>query len=287
MTDAQTLTRDIGGVWRNGRGQAPCPVCQPERRRDQIALSIAHSGDKVLAWCFKSGCSFRDIAGAAGVDLRDVQIDHEAQAKHEAKQAEYRAAKLAKARSLWDVTRPIQGTKAEKYLRARGITCDLPETLRFMGDIYHQPTTSWCCAMIADVSSGGVHRTFFSKRGNRLKRDAKMMLGPCAGGAVRLSDGPGPLVVAEGIETGLSLLSGLLNAPATVLAALSASGLRALKLPPTPGELIVATDGDDPGRKAGDVLANRAARLGWRVSLMPAPDGKDWNDVLKERTANG
>ncbi len=32
-----------------------------------------------------------------------------------------------------------------------------------------------------------------------------MMLGRCAGGAVRLSDGLGPLLIAEGIETGLTL----------------------------------------------------------------------------------
>jgi len=27
-------------------------------------------------------------------------------------------------------------------------------------------------------------------------------------------------------------------------------------------------------------LASRAEALGWRVMLLPAPDGRDWNDVL-------
>jgi DNA primase len=57
--------------------------------------------------------------------------------------------------------------------------------------------------------------------------------------------------------------------------------MKALMLPPDIGELVIATDGDDAGRDAGDCLANRASALGWRVSLMPAPDGLDWNDVLQ------
>ena len=59
--------------------------------------------------------------------------------------------------------------------------------------------------MVADVQpTGGIHRTYFEKSGARIEKNAKMMLGPCAGGAVRLSDAThGPLVVCEGIETGL------------------------------------------------------------------------------------
>ena len=97
---------------------------------------------------------------------------------------------------------------------------------------------------------------------------------------MRLAEAPGPLVVAEGIETALSLASGLLRAPAAVWAALSTSGLRGLRLPVQPGRLTVASDGDAAGREAAVALAERADALGWRVSLMPAPDGRDWNDVL-------
>lgn len=96
-----------------------------------------------------------------------------------------------------------------------------------------------------------------------------------------LSEAHGLLVVCEGIETGLSLLSGLLGEPATVWAALSTSGVRALDLPPTPGRLIIAPDGDVPGLAAADVLGNRAYSLGWQVYIMAPPDGKDWNDVLQ------
>ncbi|MBV1864617.1 MAG: toprim domain-containing protein [Rhodobacteraceae bacterium] len=96
--------------------------------------------------------------------------------------------------------------------------------------------------MIASVSSGGIHRTFFDKRGNRLPKDSKMMLGPCSGGAVRLSESAGPLVVYEGIETGLSLVQLLTAKSPCVWAALSTGGTKTLDLPSTAGKLIIATE---------------------------------------------
>jgi hypothetical protein len=111
------------------------------------------------------------------------------------------------------------------------------------------------------------------------------MLGCTRGGAVRLSRGGESLAVAEGIETALSLLSGLLPRPAATWAAQSASGMARLSLPPDPGHLTIATDGDPAGRKAGYALAERADAQGWHVSLLPAPEGRDWNDVLQGRAA--
>ncbi len=136
--------------------------------------------------------------------------------------------------------------------------------------------------MVADVSTGGVHRTFFEKAGARISGNAEMMQGPCAGGAVALSEAQGQLVVVcEGIETALSLACGLLSGPAQIWAALPTSGIRGLRLPEKPGALVIAADGDDPGRAAAHALATRAHGLGWQVSLLPAPNGRDWNDVLK------
>lgn len=131
----------------------------------------------------------------------------------------------------------------------------------------------------------GLHRTYLRPDGSG-KADvepAKAMLGATAGGSVRLSEGPGRLVVAEGIETALSLASGLPCGPATVWAALSTSGMRTLRLPEEPGRLTIAPDGDPAGREAARVLAVRAKAAGWKVGLLPAPDGKDWNDVQRLR----
>lgn len=284
MMDIKTITQSLGGKYHNGRGSAPCPICQPERRHDQNALSLTEQNGKLLVYCFKSRCSFVDIANTVSLPLGDVQIDFEAQAKADRKQAAYKAAQLAKARSLWDAAKPIENTKAEAYLRGRGITINLPPSLRFMPDIHHAPSCLWCCAMIADVKpTGGIHRTFFDKQGNRLQKSAKLMLGPCAGGAVKLSEGLGPLVVAEGIETGLSLSEMLMERQPSVWACLSTSGMKGLELPPEPHSLIIGVDGDQAGREAANTLAKRATTLGWDVSLMEAPEGKDWNDVLNTK----
>lgn len=284
MTDPQKFTRELGGKWMKSYGTAPCPVCQSERRKDQNALTITAKRKKLLLNCKKSNCDFRDILDAARVDIKSFETDPVAVLELERAQAEQAARSLNRARSAWNVGQPITHTLGEAYLRARGIMCDLPDSLRWVPDVYHTPSGRLCAAMVASVQpTGGVHRTFFTKQGERLTQSAKMMLGPCGGGAVRLSLAPGPLLVCEGIETGLSLLSGLLSSPATVWAALSTSGMRGLHLPPAPGKLIVATDGDTPGREAGSVLANRARAHGWQVGLMPAPDGQDWNDVLQSR----
>jgi hypothetical protein len=281
MTQAQDLCRALGGDWRGHGGNAPCPVCQPERRADQLGLSIRSEGGQLLAYCHKTGCDFRDIVQAAGLPPDSLRHDPDEARKADAQREAYAAEKLAKARKLWASSAPIRGTKGEAYLRGRGITCPLPPSLRWAADTFHGPSGRWHSAMVADVSTGGIHRTFFDKAGGRIGASAKMMQGPCAGGAVALSEAQGALVVCEGIETGLSLLSGLLDAPASVWAALSTSGVRALDLPPTPGRLILAPDGDAPGMAAAEVLGNRAYALGWQVYIMAPPEGKDWNDVLQ------
>jgi hypothetical protein len=87
-------------------------------------------------------------------------------------------------------------------------------------------------------------------------------------------------VVAEGIESGLSLLCGLLDGPATVWAGLSTSGLRGLRLPKQQGRLTIACDGDGPGRESAHALAERAHGLGWQVGILDPGTGADWNDIL-------
>lgn len=291
-----TLTLELGGRWMRRYGVAPCPVCQPERRKDQNALTIAEQGGRLLLNCKKSGCDFRDLLGACGISPGGFEIDHTAleRAKRERVEAENRSRNRAEV--IWRQAQPIAGTLGETYLRARGIICDLSDRLRWSPNLYHQPSGRACSAMLAKVLSGagepvGIHRTYFTQRGERLDKVVgdngphKMMLGPCRGGAVRLIDAEGPLVVAEGIETALSLACGLLSGPASIWAALSTSGIAGLDLPPDPGKLTIAPDGDDAGKTAAHRLAERAHARGWAVSLLPAPNGRDWNDVLRKAGA--
>ena len=287
--DALDLTIRLGGKWYRTYGAAPCPVCQHESNRTQNALTLADGrNSRLLAHCKKSGCDFRDILSAVGLMPGDYHAPDPAEiARRDAEARKDVQRKADQAKQNWCETQPIEGTGAEAYLCGRGITCPLPDTLRFHGACWHGPSAKRFSALVALVEGGegfAVHRTYLRPDGTG-KADIdpdKMMLGRVAGGAARLTEGPGPLVVAEGgIETALSLASGLLRGPAAIRATLSTSGMRSLRLPIKSGSMIVATDGDAPGREAGYVLATRAHALGWDVSMLPAPEGRDWNDVLR------
>ena len=287
MIDAREITLSLGGKWYRTYGAAPCPVCQSGREKAQNALTIAdgQNGSLVLD-CKKSACAFLDILAAAGVTSGSYKSpDPETLAKREAEQLKEAKKRAAQARAVWSEALPIDGTVAETYLRGRSITCQLPKSLRFHPNCWHGSTAKRYPAMVAAVQgnqSAAVHRTYLKADGSG-KADiepAKMMLGATKRAAVRLSESRKHLVVAEGIETALSLSSGLLSAPAGVWAALSTSGMRGLALPPQAGHLTIASDGEQAGREAANALAVRANDLGWKVTLLPAPDGLDWNDVL-------
>ena len=287
MTDARTMTEALGGDWFRSYGTAPCPVCQQAGRKEQNALTLADGDNgRLMAHCKKSACTFRDIMAMAG--LRGIAYRAPDPAKIAQREAERRAdaqRRAGQAERIWREAQPIAGTAAAAYLRARGINCALPHVLRFHGACFHGPTAQRFPAMVAAVEGGSfaVHRTYLRPDGSGkagLEGGDKLMLGATAGGAVRLTDGPGRLVVGEGIESTLSLACGLLDGPATLWAGLSTSGLRGLHLPAQPGRLTIACDGDTPGRDAAHALAERAHGLGWQVGICDPGDGADWNDIL-------
>jgi len=289
MTDARTLTEALGGRWHGRYGVAACPCCQPERRRDQSALTVADGDNgRLVLHCKKSVCTFADILAAAGLRPGDWRApDPMITAQRDAERLRATDVRAEQALAIWQEALPIGGTIADRYLRSRRITCDLPPTLRYDPSCWHGATATRHPALVAAVTGGNgpaIHRTYLRPDGSG-KADvdpARMMLGGTAGGAVRLSEGSTRLVVCEGIETGLSLVS-ILGGRDTIWAALSTSGMRSLHLPAQSGALVVATDGDDAGRAAGHALAERAHALGWQVSLLPAPEGRDWNDVLTRK----
>lgn len=288
MTDAATLTGELRGKWFGHCGLAYCPA---HRNTRTPALSLANAGGgRLLAHCH-AGRDFTAIMASLR-DLGLVQGDHTYTTPSAAElanrlakmpaQAEKRA---SQAQLLRSKVRPIANTAAETYLRASSITCQSPETLRFSLSCWRVSGQDFP-AMVA-LSEGGdsfaLHRTYLQADGSGKAQaePVKMMLGPCAGGTVHLSQTDGPLVVCEGIETGLSLFFGLVTGAATVWPALSTSGVRSLRLPQQSRPLTVAADGGGPGRETAHALASRADAMGWCVSLLPAPEGRDWNDVLK------
>lgn len=210
MTGAATLTRDLGGKWLRRYGSAPCPCCQAERRRDQRALTLADGCDgRLLAHCKKSGCSFRDILAAAGIRFGDYcPPDPAIIAQRERADLAQANKRARQAERCWQEALPIEATPAERYLRTRRIICDLPGTLRYHPSCWHvsgKPHRA-LIALIEGANGFAVHRTYLSPDGGGkagLDGGDKLMLGAVAGGAVRLVQAQGPLLVAEGIETAL------------------------------------------------------------------------------------
>ncbi len=286
--NARDLTLNLHGHWYGRYGTAPCPVCQPEARRDQSALVLSDGdGGRLLAHCKKLGCDFADILAAAGVNPGDYRPpDPTVMAQREAERQREDRKKAEQAERVWNDSVKIEGTPAETYLRGRAITCPLPPTLRFHPACWHTPTAKRYPAMVAridGIDSFAIHRTYLLPDGTgKIDHEQdKMRLAPGRGGAVRLSGGHLHLAVAEGIETALSLSCGLLREPASVWATLSTSGMAGLILPRRASRLTIAPDGDTAGRKATFDLAERATALGLKVDLLTPPDGRDWNDVLQ------
>ena len=203
------------------------------------------------------------------------------------------------ARNLWNRCGPIDGTHAEKYLRARGIhRCRFP-ALRFHPSLAYRPDAGgWrrYPAMIAAVAGDdgevqGVHRTWLDP-----KRPAKAnvaaprkSLGRIHGSAVRFGEpaAASTLLVGEGIETVLSLITVLPHGALRIAvpsgtfaaAALSAGGLGTFAPPLMTARLIVAQDLDEEGERAARQLQLRCTRLGIASTVL-LPAENDFNDEL-------
>ena len=192
------------------------------------------------------------------------------------------------ARRIWRESRPALGTPVTTYLKGRGITTPPPPSLRYHGALRHSPTNLDLPAMIAAVQAPdrsliGVHRTYLTMDGTNKApvSSAKMMLGRCAGGAVRLARANGRLAVCEGIETALSVQQ---ETGIPTWAALSAPGMTALILPPDIRDVTLAPDGDEAGERAAREAAKRFVREGRRVHIARPPHGADFNDVLSSES---
>ena len=185
------------------------------------------------------------------------------------------------ARRLFHAGRPVPGTLAETYLRARGITGALAwPALRYHPSVYyregeHAPRETWPALLAAvtdlDGRITGILRTWLDplRRTKAPLADPRRALGHLLGNGVRFGTATDVIAAGEGLETMLALKSVLPLLP--MVAGLSANHLAALNLAPALRRLYVARDNDAAGLKAADRLHQRGKAAGIEVrDLVPA-----------------
>ena len=205
------------------------------------------------------------------------------------------AERVARARRLWAACRPLAGTPAEAYLRARAIARSRFPALRFHPRLHYRDDAGFrrFPALVAAVTEPGgyvtgVHRTWLDphRPAKAPLAAARKTMGRVYGLAVRFgrpADGAS-LLVGEGLETVLSLLTAV---PALAgAAALAAGSLGAFSVPPGVSRLLIARDGDPEGEAAAERLAMRCAETSIDATVL-VPERGDFNDDLRVLGAGG
>ena len=193
------------------------------------------------------------------------------------------------ARRVWDATRPLAGTIAERYLHARGVGhVAVAPSLRFSPALWHREAGQSFPAIVAGIQDvhgafRGAHRIWLAPDGSDKANvdPVKKSLGSTAGGAVRLDGAEasgGPLLVGEGIESTAAAMV-LFDLPGW--AGIATSGLTAIELPEHVIDVVIAADRDAGGLQAAAALARRLEAEGRDVEIR-LPRKGDFNDVLRE-----
>lgn len=253
------------------------------------------SGDHMTFLTKVDGLTFRQAFEALTGDTFPVVSEAErAQRKREA--AEETAKRIRMGRRVWTASLPAIGTLAEVYLRSRGITMPLPDTVRFARlDYYDQSTgaviapnvpVAVCALQDASDKVVGVQRIYLSDdgTGKLAVPKPKMSLGIIVGSAFRARghemSGASGVIVCEGPEDGLTLAQELDGDP--VLVACGTSLMPRLELPPSIRQVVLAGDNNAAGRAAVSDATGVFVERGLTVTpIYPKSGFKDWNDELR------
>lgn len=272
--EGRTLVECLGGRWSTAGGMCRCPA-----HKDRTpSLSVRPGRTRLLFHCF-AGCHVSDVLRA--LEIRGLLAP--SALAEEARSAGAVPSLDDLAHRIWNESRSIGGTPAERYLASRGLHSSSSE-LRYHPRAPHgrSPLTRYRRALIAAVrdESGivGIHRTFLDQDERRTSgRRSKCSLGRFASGAVRLGGAAPRLGLAEGIETALSA-SLLFGVPCW--ATLGVERFRLVALPSDVEELLLFLDHDAGGHRAEALALEAFAHLVRVEARYPPRAGEDWNDVL-------
>ncbi len=196
---------------------------------------------------------------------------------------------------------PIEGTPAAIYLRSRGITIDLPHTLRFArlappkiegNGVLAANGPGLLPTLVAIVTDAAgdlvaLQRTYLTEDGRKAatkatetdrKPKVKYSLGNVIGGSIQLGPPSASILVCEGLEDGLTLAQGLGR---SVWVAAGTSMMPAMIFPDIVRSVVIGADGNAPGEAAAQKAAEAYAKSGLSVRIMrPTPPFVDFNAEL-------
>jgi hypothetical protein len=182
MTPAENLTQRLGGRWNAGEryGTARCPA-----HDDHNPSLTLRDGDKGILLKCHAGCTSQAVVdtlkacgwwGVSPPKRRKPKRSEEDRRRYVI--------------DVWRSCGPIGGTVAETYLRHRGITIELPPSLRFHPRLRHSDTLLLLPCMVGavqgpDRSIIGLHRTYLRQDGEDKAgvTRPRMFLGNVRGGA--------------------------------------------------------------------------------------------------------
>lgn len=279
-----------------------------------LIAEIECAGDKkaAVAWA-------KSWLGLDGTDperlrhtRRQVERAEQRPSAAEDDPAEHRAAALR----IFLAAAPLRaGCLVTRYLAGRAIDLAylatlnrgrLPRAIRCHPALWNKESSRKWPAMVALIEGADgvqtLHRTWLELRGDGRVTKApldkpKMVLGPYAGGAIRLWRGASgrawkdhdpalPLWVSEGIEDGISVA---IAAPEhRIAAAISQSNIGGVILPPGCSQVVLIGQNDTKpdAIRGGQSAIQRLTERGITVdSVHPPAAFKDFNDLLRAAAA--
>ena len=169
---------------------------------------------------------------------------------------------------IWEESKLAENTLVQTYLESLGWNLPIPSSIRFHSNLKHRDGEHFPCmvALITHSDSEkpmAIHRTFLSHDGKGIAplQPARMKLGACCGGVVRLGEPGETLMIGKEIE---KCLSSMQEKGLPAWATLSSS-LKAIRFPPNMKETLVLNDYRDTWTKHN--FRQRAAKQGFRISF--------------------
>ena len=196
--------------------------------------------------------------------------------------------KIKSANALWartiSLTTP-QAVHGRTYLEARGLSVVELSDLRFMPSawVWENDTKHSLPALVGAVRKNqqeliAVHRIFLhpSEPRHADLEEPKRALAPLTGGACWLRPHESCLIIAEGIETAISV--GMAFPAAALAAGITGYHMSMMEVPTCYQQIMIAADNDEAGLIAAESFTKRMTE---RKVITVLPRLKDFNDDLQ------